>query len=170
MVLYFTFSTTVLTHRDKFADVDTFNVCKTKLLTALRSLISDMIQKEKLLLKGASKLTKIALFSEPNAEIFPASDIFVSGDAVNSIEFVSQILVTLQTRAEPFLVVIPTLWELLWPIYHISFSLKLSRSFLVMQIWPCCATCIKLVEFFGLSMSLHWEPLCFTDLQLWQML
>ena len=77
-----------------------------------------MIQKEKLLLKGASKLTKIALFSEPNAEIFPASDIFVSGDAVDSIEFVSQILVMLQTRAEPFLVVIPKLWELLLIFFY----------------------------------------------------
>ena len=103
----------VLTHRDKFADVDTFNVCKTQLLTALRCLISDMRQKEKLLLKGASKMTKIALFAEPNAEIFPASDIFVSGDTVDSIEFVFQILDMLQTRAGPFLVVIPKLWELL---------------------------------------------------------
>ena len=46
----------VLTHRDKFADVDTFNVCKTQLLTALRCLISDMLQKEKIIAKRSLKV------------------------------------------------------------------------------------------------------------------
>ena len=101
----------VLTHRDRFCDDDTFNACKTDLLTALRNLISDMLREEKLMRRGVSRLAKIALFSEPNAEIFPASDIFVTGETVESVKFVFQILSRLQIRAEPFFAVIPNFWE-----------------------------------------------------------